>query len=310
MKTLQLVTHAGAFHPDDIFSTALLAVYFKRKDKTIKLKYKRSYKTEDIAAADIVYDIGFIHNPKKLRFDHHQNDEKLTRPNGIKYAAFGLLFKHFGMELIQLVSGEKSKKVRKEIYDIIEKKLVFHIDAIDNGQLTYKQLIKGADVFTVDNYFIMTRNTIDTGNAKETDKKFFELAKFAETILEHVIAYAINVQKESTFAIKAYKKAKDKRVIVCERFYNYNFNKFPEPLLVVYPDLRGGWSAKNVQAGEDLYDGRFFFPKEWGGLAGKDLEEVTGIEGSNFCHKSGFLISHKTFEGLMKMIDLAFSEVL
>lgn len=304
MKTINLLTHSGSFHPDDIFSTALLNVYYRHKDKTIKVKCKRSIKKEDIENADIVYDIGLIYNPKKLRFDHHQNDEKLIRENGIPYAAFGLVFKHFGPELISLISGEKNKKVIAEIFEIIEKKLVQHIDAMDNGTSTYKQLFKGVDVATIDNYFQMCKFAAGVDDIKKIDKKFFELVKFSEPILENTIMYAVGIQKEKALGIKAYNKAKDKRIIICDRFYSFNFNKFPEPLVVVYPDLRNNWSAKNVQIGEELYDARFYFPESWRGLVDTELEKVCGVKGAKFCHKSGFLCVNETKEGLMEMVRL------
>lgn len=307
MKTINLLTHSGQFHADDIFSTALLNVYYRNKDKTIKVKCKRSIQKEDIEKADIVYDIGLVYNPKKLRFDHHQNDVGLVRENGIPYAAFGLVFKHFGPELISLISGEKNKKVIAEIFDTVEKKLVMHIDAMDNGTLTYKQTFKGVDIATIDNYFQMCKFASGIEDMKKIDKKFFELVKFSEPIIQNLIEYAIHIQGEKAMAVKAYNKSKDKRVIVCDRFYSFNFNKFPEPLLVMYPDLRNNWSAKNVQTGEDLYDARFYFPEPWRGLVDAELEKACGVKGAKFCHKSGFLCVNETKEGLMKMIAKAFT---
>lgn len=304
MKTINLLTHSGQFHADDIFSTALLNVYYRNKDKTIKVKCKRSVKKEDIDKADIVYDIGLIHNPKKMRFDHHQNDSSLIRENGIPYAAFGLVFKHFGPELISIISKEKNKKVIAEIFDIVEKKLVQHIDAMDNGTSTYKQLFKGVDVATIDNYFQMCKFAAGVDDMKLIDKKFFELVKFSEPIIENIIMYAVGIQKEKALGIKAYNKAKDKRIIICDRFYSFNFNKFPEPLIVLYPDLRGGWSAKNVQTGEDAYDARFYFPESWRGLVDEELEKACGVKGAKFCHKSGFLCVNETKEGLLEMVRL------
>lgn len=304
MKTINLLTHSGQFHADDIFSTALLNVYYRHKDKKIKVKCKRSIKKEDIDKADIVYDIGLIYNPKKLRFDHHQNDSSLTRENSIPYAAFGLVFKHFGPELISIISKEKNKKVIAEIFEIIEKKLVQHIDAMDNGKSTYKQLFKDVDIATIDNYFQMCKFAAGVDDMKKIDKKFFELVKFSEPILENIINYAVGIQKEKSLGIKAYDKAKDKRVIICDRFYSFNFNKFPEPLVVIYPDLRNNWSAKNVQTGEDAYDARFYFPKSWRGLVDEELEKACGVKGAKFCHKSGFLCVNETKEGLLEMVRL------
>lgn len=302
MKTIQLLTHSGQFHADDIFSTALLNLYFKNKEPKTKLKHKRSLKKEDTEKADIVYDIGLIYNPKKLRFDHHQNSPDLVRANGIPYAAFGLVFKHFGPELISLVSKEKNKKVINDIFEIVEEKLVQHIDAMDNGMLTYKKQFKGVDVVTIDNYFQMCKFASGVDDMKKIDKVFFDLVKFSQPIVENIIKYATSIQKEKKLGIKAYEKAKDKRVIICDRFYSFNFNKFPEPLIVMYPDLRGGWSAKNVQKGDDLYDARFYFPESWRGLVDEELEKACDVKGAKFCHKTGFLCVNETKEGLLKMI--------
>ncbi|MBC7981589.1 MYG1 family protein [Candidatus Parcubacteria bacterium] len=304
-KTINLVTHSGQFHADDIFSTALLNLYFKHKEPKTKLKYKRSRIAADIAAADIVYDVGYVYNPKKMRFDHHQNEAGLARENGVKYAAFGLVFKHFGSELIGMISGEKNKKVIADIFETVEKKLVQHIDGMDNGQLTYTQNFKGVDIFTVDNYYRICKDIIDTSNTRLLDKKFFELVKLSESMVGNVILYAIHKEKEKVLAVKAYKKSKDKRIIICDKFYNFNFNKFPEPLMTVYPDTLEGWNAKVVEKGEELYDARFYFPESWRGLVDAELEKACGVKGAKFCHKSGFLIVNKTKEGLMKMIDLA-----
>lgn len=304
MKTINLLTHSGQFHADDIFSTALLNVYFKNKEPKTKVKCKRSRIANDIKTADIVYDVGFIYNPKKLRFDHHQNDVNLIRDNGVKYAAFGLVFKHFGPELIGMMSGEKMKKTVSDIFETVEKKLVQHIDGMDNGQLTYTQNFNGVDIFTIDNYYRICKDIIDTSNTKLLDKKFFELVKLSEPIVENVILYAINKEKEKILATKAYKKSKDKRVIMCDRFYNFNFNKFPEPLITVYPDTLEGWNAKVVEKGEELYDARFYFPESWRGLVNTELEKACGVKGAKFCHKSGFLCVNETKEGLMEMVRL------
>lgn len=305
-KTINLLTHSGLFHADDIFATALLNLYFKNKEPKTKLKYKRSIEQEDIDKADIVYDIGRIYNPKKLRFDHHQNDVNLVRKSGIPYAAFGLIFKHFGSELVSMISDNKNKKFIQECFDSVEKKLVLHIDAMDNGVLTYKQIIDEVDVLTVDNYFRIARSAVESKGYKEMDKKFFELVKLSESIIENIVLYAIKAEKTKKIAIKFYEKSKDKRIIICDVFCNFNFNKFSEPLIIIYPDLRGNWSATVVEKDDGLYNARIYFPESWRGLNDSELEKVTGIEGSTFCHKSGFLAVNKTKEGVLKMVYEAF----
>ena len=76
-------THAGKFHADDVFATALLQIL--RPD----IKITRGFVVPDDFDG-IVYDIGFG------MFDHHQEPRE-TRPNGIPYAAFGLLWQGLGL---------------------------------------------------------------------------------------------------------------------------------------------------------------------------------------------------------------------
>ena len=70
-------THAGKFHADDVFATALLQII--RPD----IRITRGFVVPDDFDG-IVYDIGFG------MFDHHQEPREY-RANGIPYAAFGLL---------------------------------------------------------------------------------------------------------------------------------------------------------------------------------------------------------------------------
>ena len=68
-------THAGKFHADDVFATALLQIL--RPD----IKITRGFVVPDDFDG-IVYDIGFG------MFDHHQEPREY-RANGVPYAAFG-----------------------------------------------------------------------------------------------------------------------------------------------------------------------------------------------------------------------------
>ena len=81
----KLITHSGIFHADDVFSTALFRIM------GYHVPVFRVYEVPEDWMNDpsiIVYDIGF--GP----FDHHQADSEV-RENGIPYAAFGLLPRHF-----------------------------------------------------------------------------------------------------------------------------------------------------------------------------------------------------------------------
>ena len=53
--------------------------------------------------------------------------------------------------------------------------------------------------------------------------------------------------------------------------------------LVIYPSNRGGYAIKTVPISLNDKTSRVYFPKKWAGLTNKNLEQVTGIKGANFC---------------------------
>ena len=86
-------THAGKFHADDVFATALLQIL--RPD----IKITRGFVVPDDFDG-IVYDVGFG------MFDHHQEPREY-RPNGVPYAALGLLWRVLGPGLV----GERQARL-------------------------------------------------------------------------------------------------------------------------------------------------------------------------------------------------------
>ena len=79
-------THGGKFHADDVFSTALLQIV--RPD----IEISRGFTVPE-GFSGIVFDFG------GGMFDHH-SEPRETRPNGVPYAAFGLLWRVLGPQLV------------------------------------------------------------------------------------------------------------------------------------------------------------------------------------------------------------------
>ncbi len=100
-------THAGKFHADDVFATALLQIL--RPD----IKITRGFVVPD-GFDGIVYDVGFG------MFDHHQEPRE-CRPNGVPYAALGLLWRVLGPGLV----GERQAR-------LIDQNFIQPLDLNDN----------------------------------------------------------------------------------------------------------------------------------------------------------------------------------
>lgn len=305
MKTI--VTHPVNFHPDDIFGVATLLILLKKTAPKEKIKILRSTDPKVWAKGDFVLDIGRQYVPAKNLFDHHQEGGAGERPNGgIPYASVGLIWKKFGKK----IAGSQS------LADYVDEKLISVIDADDNGILLYTAIREDIVPIPLERYVYMQvqvarRKFEISHNEKEFDKKFMELLPWAESVITHFIENGKYKEKVKKIADKIYKKAKDKRVMVMDEYIGFDFSEFPEPLVVVYPDIRspGNWGAKGVQTGTlDKSDLRFKFPKPWRGKnTPAELAKASGVADAYFCHNAGFLAVAKSKKGILEMVEKAIS---
>ena len=93
---------------------------------------------------DILVDVGSEYLPETLRFDHHQKtfvdtwDNTSERYKGIRLSSAGLIYKHYGREVIYNLTRdvfhmELTPAQADKIYEQLYKKFILEIDAIDNG---------------------------------------------------------------------------------------------------------------------------------------------------------------------------------
>lgn len=300
-SVITIVTHSANFHTDDVFATATLLMYLEQKGE--RAKVIRSFDDAVYKEADYVLDVGRVYDPKKNRFDHHQGGAG-ERPNGIPYASFGLVWKKFGKALCG----------SQRAADMVDEEMIAHIDANDNGTPTYTSLFPDIKIFTIDEYVGMEADAIKSIDFKDRaeankafDKKFKELVNWARGVITSAIAKSKEKLKFEKEAIKAYEQAPDKRIIILKRFLPYSFADFPEPLIIIYPDLRveGVWCAKTVKIKNDPLKARIDYPKEWCGKFDEELAKVTGVPDAKFSHASGFLMSAYSKEGAIALATKA-----
>lgn len=70
-----------------------------------------------------------------------------------------------------------------------------------------------------------------------------------------------------------------------------------ELLFVVYPSLRGGWSAQQIPVEPHGTEGRKPFPETWAGLAGAELQAASGVPDAIFCHNSRYMAAAESMAG-------------
>ena len=76
-------------------------------------------------------------------------------------------------------------------------------------------------------------------------------------------------------------------------------------LFVVFPSNRGGYNWQAVPIKMGTFKLRKSTPKEWWGLADKELQALTGVNTAKFCHNCGFIGGCETMEDAIKMAKLA-----
>lgn len=265
-------THGGKFHADDVFSAALLT--YLNPD----VKIERGFQVPENYSG-IVFDIGYG------EFDHHQIDSRV-RENGIPYAAFGLLWETFGIEIMEEEDAQK--------FDF---SFVQPLDLCDNT---------GCDNPIA--RLISLFNPVWDDN-RSSEEAFKEAVEFALTILSKRFEYNAATKRAEVVVKEALETARNQLLILPMFAPWKNVVAGTDILFVIYPSDRGGYSAQAVPSEEEEGDGfKRAFPEEWRGQNAESLKEMTGIDTLTFCHNSGFLIAADTLEDIIKACELAKEE--
>ena len=245
-------THGGKFHADDVFSTALLQIL--RPD----IQVTRGFVVPDDFDG-IVYDVG------GGMFDHH-SEPRECRPNGVPYAAFGLLWRLLGAQLV----GEHQARLLDENF----------IQPLDLNDNTGEQNSL-ADAIGSFNPLWDSKD--------DPDVCFWRAVPVAQQILENEIAAANAVNRADDTVRRAYASMKDGIVVLPAYMPWKNGLYKTDAIFVVYPSQRGGYSAQCVNDHRTKRS-KQPFPVAWAGKPEDKLREVSGL-GLRFCHPSRFLIT-------------------
>lgn len=296
-NSLIVVTHNGGYHADDVFACATLSLYFESTNQAFEII--RSRDADIIANADYVVDVGGEHTAESNRFDHHQPGGAGERDGGIPYAAFGLVWRHFGARLTE----------DQEITDRIDQKLVQPIDAVDNGIDITKNLHENIHPYTI--HAVLGTFAPNWEEDFDINNAFRQAVMFAKDIITREIAIVGANYRADQIIQNYYEQSEDKTIIVIsdhafERsLLVANMTEHPEPLLIVYPHRSGDWHVATCRDSMDSFQSRISLPAEWGGLQGEELQEVSGVPDAAFCHQKLFLCGATTKDAALELAKLA-----
>lgn len=257
-------THAGRFHADDVFSTALLRMLWP------EIKIQRVIEAPKNVDS-IVYDMG------RGEFDHHQEDAPV-RDNGVPYAAFGLLWREFGPVL--LTSKCAADKIQ-EVVQRFDESFVQPLDLDDNtgcGNML-ASIIGAFNPYWDENI--------------DGDRNFWQAVQFAQTVLERKLGFLCSQFRADMVVEEAMKKMEDAVVKLPVYAPWKSVIVRSEAQFVIYPSQRGGFCAQAVP-GKEEGSLRCPFPASWAGKEDSALEDASHISGLRFCHKGRFLVAGDT----------------
>ena len=166
LDNANFVTHAGKFHADEIFATILLEEIYGEIN-LIRLPEVDGLNLDN----KFVYDIG------GGEFDHHQIGGNGQRNSGIKYAAFGLVWKAFGRKFLE----QKNANNIEDCFYMFDKNFVQFIDAGDNGQIKYENI----DIKLVTLSDVIEGFNPNWNEDIDSDEKFKEALQIAKKIFNN-----------------------------------------------------------------------------------------------------------------------------
>jgi uncharacterized UPF0160 family protein len=290
---MKVATHDGSFHADEVFALAALSLLGE------PLEIVRTRDAEVMAGCDARVDVGFASDPARGDFDHHQKGGAGERPNGVRYASFGLVWREYGA---RACGGDAEVAAR------VDESLVQGIDANDTGQEVVAPILDGVRPMTVSGVIGGLNRRWDEDLTAEAERgRFDQAVALAAPIIEREIASAAAQQRATRLVAGAVARARDPRVIELERDVPWKevvVSQAPEALFVVYPK-RQGWGLEAVPRELGSFANRRDLPEAWAGLDGPDLARLTGVDDAVFCHAKRFLVVARSPEGIAALAEQA-----
>ena len=301
---MKIGTHNGNFQADDVFAVAALIILHS------KATVMRTRNEIALAGCDIVVDVGGKYDHETWRYDHHQEGRAGARDNGILYSAFGLVWKHFGDEVVgasmptHLFNDVPPDFVANEV----DRRFVQAVDALDNGQAFFE----GGPVFdNMRGYSLSSAITSlnpTWAEGQDYDGRFQIALNLAGALLKRVIAEAYAKVKAEEYVRGAIEIALDPRIIVLGKgcpWQDIIINEAPGALYVVFPYEAGGWMCQCVPAALGSFEKRKALPEAWAGKRDEKFQQITDVSDGIFCHPARFVCGAQSEASAIRLAKMA-----
>ncbi|CAN3354495.1 hypothetical protein DICA3_C15588 [Diutina catenulata] len=311
-----ICTHSGSFHADESLAVYMLRLLPQFKDAELV----RSRAPEDWERADIVVDVSGKYDGVKF-FDHHQRefDSTFSADYATKLSSAGLVYKHFGRDIIKAVVGEVSDKNLDVLYQKVYKEFIEALDANDNGVSNYPK--DTPQKFSERNITLpsMVSKLNPRWNTSCTDadydRQFAKSSALMGAAFENLVeGYGLGWLPARTIVEESFAKrfevdASGEIMVLAqfcpwkEHLYSIEAENNAQGAIkfVLFADASGKWRVSTVSVTSTSFEFRKGLPEAWRGIRDDALSELSGIPGCIFVHAAGFIGGAQTEEAVLAM---------
>ncbi len=323
-------THSGSFQADEAMGCFLL-----RQLPEYRLsRIVRSRDPKILETCDIVIDVGGVYDHDKLRYDHHQRgyDERFDEGkdgNGrcTKLSASGLVYRHYGKEVIKAHYPSLSSEHLDLVYVKLYNSLLEALDAIDTGvEMSAGELVYNDSTglsSRVGRLNPRWNEVNENGEAPDPDERFLKASDLCGqdfvSVMTKIVESDLPAREVVEKAVLERLKTDASGEIISfpsgglpwkghlyELEKQHKLDKLVK--FVLYTDQGGMWRVQAVTVEGTLFENRLGLPEEWRGVRDEDLEKLTNIKGCRFVHAAGFIGGNTFYEGALEMARVALQQ--
>lgn len=319
----QICTHSGSFHADEALAVYMLRLLPEGKDA----KLVRSRDPAKWEESCIVVDVSGKYDGVKY-FDHHQREffETFSDQYKTKLSSAGLVYKHFGRQIVRALCPEISDEDTELLYEKVYRDFVEALDANDNGISNFDAEELGVRPRFHDKNIsipgIVAKMNPDW-NEETSDARFDECFLTASAFVGDCFARVVRGYGRAWLPAKDIVRAgvRDRaavdpsgRIVVLERFCPWKEHLYDverelglvgEVLFVLFADSSGSWRVSTVPQSATSFRFRHGLPEPWRGLRDDALSEATGVPGCIFVHAAGFIGGARTRDAALALARLS-----
>lgn len=338
MKLLKTIgTHSGTFHADEVMATTLLTNFTSQFKGAL---ITRTRDQEILKTLDLIADVGGVYDPTTHRYDHHQKGftETFSSTHSTKLSSAGLIFKHFGEEIVQNAVKylfNEAKSLDQKLYvDLTQADLLIfidrlyadffeYLDAIDNGVPQYpievKPRYKNHSNDLVARVSRLNWNDFSPSNISTENNFELAMALAKEEFLVEIRYIFCDMFIGIPIVRKAFEQRfevhSSGRILFLDRSCSWKSALFRiedelkisgQILFILFKEKGdGSYRVQSVPKLPNSFELRKSLRDDFKGLRDAELSKVSGVSNCIFCHISGFIGGAKNYEESLQLAVLS-----